>query len=229
MPTSHPAAHKINQAPRRGRIVLSTLAAGSLLSTLVVALRPGPFQGDGLSWAFLLAGPLLAALFLLGSVYEVASGPLKPPPGSVLVLAGSLFLFHALGLAMPVLVFQRLSPATTARVELSRHPTAELEIQAMTLPSSRARLEAALGLYLRTGRPARFRDLAGNAAVYKPEGVEANSLGWPRWLAARPGALARERLAMALADAALILSVLLGLAVAIWRAVSHRDTTASGP
>lgn len=211
-------APPLRGAPRRGRILLATLAIGSLLSTAVAAFGPGTFEDGGLQWSFLLAGPLLASLLLLAGVYEAAHHASPPPPPYVLTLAGGLLLLYALGLAMPTLVYQRLSPATTRLVELSRLPAADLNQRAMTMPDSRQRLEAALGLYLRTGRPAMFMDIAGNPAIYRPAGPEASRLAFPRWLAARPGALEPERRIMALADAILIIGTLLGLPLVIRQA-----------
>ena len=214
-------------APRRGRILLGTLAVGSLLSTALAAFGPGTFEDGGLQWSFLLAGPLLASLLLLASVYEAADHDSPPPPSYVLTLAGGLLLLYALGLAMPTLLYQQLSPATTRLVELSRLPAADLNQRAMTMPDSRQRLEAALGLYLRTGRPAMFMDIAGNPAIYRPAGPEASRLVFPRWLAARPGALEAERRIMALADAVLIIGTFIGLPLVIQLASRPRRPGAS--
>jgi hypothetical protein len=216
-------------APRRGRIVLATLAVGSLASTAIAAFGPGTFEDGGLQWSFLLAGPLMASLLLLAGVYETAHQGSPSPPSYLLTLAGGLVLIYALGLAMPTLVYQRLSPAVTRLVELSRRPTAELTQRAMTVPDSRQRHQAALGLYLRTGRPAMFTDIAGNPAIFQPVGEEARRLVLPRWLAARPGALDGERRLMALADAILIIGTLIGLPLVIRRAaIPSRPPAGSG-
>ena len=228
MNSTRPTTASRESASRRCRVVLATLALGSLLSTLLAAFGPGTFDDGGLRWGFLLAGPLLAALFLLACAHETADRGASPPPGYLLTLAGGLVVTYVLGLAMPALVYQRLSPATARLVELSRRPAEELNRRAMTLPDSRQRLESALGLYLRTGRPAMFMDLSGSPAIFQPDGEEAARLALPRWLAARPGALDRERRALAVADATLILGILIGLPLVIRRAGARAPARPTG-
>jgi hypothetical protein len=192
-----------------------TLTLGSLPPWLVAALGPLPAQGGGLRWSFLLVSPLLAATLLLASAYGTARKSTGRGAGSDLTLAGILFIILATAMAMPILVFPRLPPATARLVLLSRLPEERLSAQAMSLSDPQRRLEFALSLYLRTGRPAMFLDGTGNPAIFIPGPDESSDLALARWLAARPGALPGERRALALVDLLLIFIILGGLPLVI--------------
>ncbi len=207
-------------ARSRCRLILMTLTLGSLPPWLVAALGPLPARCGGLRWSFLLAAPLLATALLLAGAYGMARQRTGRDAGHVLTLASILFIILATAMALPILVFPRLPPATARLVVLSRLPEDRLSQQAMTLTDPRQRLESALSLYLRTGRPVMFMDRAGNPAIFRPDAEESSSLSLPRWLAARPGALPGERRALAMAVLLLIFALLGGLPLVIRRSAN---------
>ena len=192
-----------------------TLTLGSRPPWLVAALGPLPAQSGGLRWSFLLASPLLTTALVLAGAYGMARESTWRGAGHVLTLASTLFIILAAAMAVPILVFPRLPPATARLVMLSRLPEDRLNQQAMTLPDPRQRLECALSLYLRTGRPVMFLDRTGNPAIFRPDAEESSRLALPRWLAARPGALPGERRVLAMADLLLIFVILGGLPLVI--------------
>lgn len=186
----------------------------------MAALGPLPAGSTGLRWSFLLAAPVLASVLLLAGAYGVGREKHWQGASRVLTLASALFILLGAALAAPLLVFPRLPPTTARLVMLSRLSGEDLGQQAMTLPSPRQRLEAALGLYLRTGRPVMFLDRTGNPAIFSPDAEEASRLALPRWLASRPGVLPGERRLLALMDVLLMLIVLGGLPLVIRRRAS---------
>lgn len=202
-------------AHRRCRVILTTLTLGSLPAWLLAALGPLPAQSGGLRWSFLLASPLLTTALLLTSVYGMARESTGRGAGRALTLASILFIILATAMAVPILVFPRLPPATARLVMLSRLPVDRLNRQAMTHPDPRQRLESALSLYMQTGRPVMFLDRTGHPAIYSPDADESSRLAVPRWLAARPGALPGERRVLAVSDLLLIFVILGGLPLAI--------------
>jgi len=183
----------------------------------MAALGPLPAGSHALRWSFLLASPLWTTVLLLACAHGVGRERRWQSASRILTLAGSLFILLGVAMAAPILVFPRLPPTTARLVTLSRLPEADLSQQAMTLPDPRQRLEAALGLYLRTGRPVMFLDQTGNPAVFNPDADEASRLALPRWLASRPGALPGERRVMALMDLLLMLLILGGTPLLVRR------------
>ncbi len=207
----------------RALLVLVTLLAGALPAWFLVALGPAMGSGTLLRWVFLFTAPVICVCYLLMAIRAYSLFPHLGRLAGLAVNLGLMLLILLLAVqALPLLVFPRLPPNTAQLVELSRQPATVLSSRAMGQHAPRQRLEAAIALYLQSGRPAMFMDGSGAPAVFQPGPEQAAKLRFPRWLAGRPGALPAERRLLAVADLALIAWTLLGLPLALRRRRSSR-------
>ncbi len=199
---------------RRCGLLTGVLLAGSLPPGLLAATGWLGRELDPLRWAALFAPAATAALLLAACIYLAARGAAWPPLRRSLAAAGGLLLVWSGLLAIPPLLFPRLSPAAARLLQGGAASQESLRQRAMLHPDPRRRLQAAWSYYLQTGEAVPYLDGRGRPALFEPTSADRERVGVPAWLAPRPGALAWERRVLAVGTALLIALALAGLALA---------------